>query len=74
MTDALRGSQSFRMNGQFFRERPAGGTTLKHTFCAALPAPQNESRETPLCLPIEMDAKVLSNANECEGLFRPVES
>ncbi len=34
MTDALRGSQSFGM------KCPAGGAKLKHTFCAALPAPQ----------------------------------
>jgi hypothetical protein len=47
LTDALRGSKSFRMNGQFFRECLAGGATVKHTFCADLPAPQNESRETP---------------------------
>jgi hypothetical protein len=40
LTDALRGSQSFGMNGQLFREYPAGGAKLKHTLCAALPAPQ----------------------------------
>jgi hypothetical protein len=48
LTDALRGSRSFRMNGQFFPECLAGGATVKHTFYADLPAPQNESRETPM--------------------------
>ena len=33
LADALGGSQSFRMNGQFFRECPAGGPRLNHTFC-----------------------------------------